>query len=247
MPDAGRVAGRHHRRAGVQRHWIALPNGLLSTEIEYGPPAVLHHLTYYKRDSSGQLSEVAMAATAQRIEGTNLWRLRDGSFWTTGRRDNSDAVGTVHLSPETMVPFKERSVSLDLNPLWLSVYGMETQYLPLETLQALVRTDPQDRFRGLYRTRLQVLYGEILLPGAMALLAASLAMFLMPYRISGAATVAIVFTGYMAHFATKACLLMGQNHYMPAVMAGWIVPVGLCIGTIAVLYLVDRGRRKIVA
>ena len=63
-------------------HWIALSGGLLRTEIEYGPPPVLHNLTLYKRSAGGQLTELDVAAVAYQLPGKNLWLMRNGRFWT---------------------------------------------------------------------------------------------------------------------------------------------------------------------
>ncbi|MDE2133792.1 MAG: LptF/LptG family permease [Alphaproteobacteria bacterium] len=222
-------------------HWIAMPNGLLNTEIEYGPPPVLHNLTFYRRDDSGLLTEVDMATVARRLPGTKLWLMRNGRFWIPDEGPQS-AFALESSTREMMIPFAERTVSLDLDPLWLHVFGMETQYLPMPVLRALARTDTGPESKGLYRTRLQVLYGEALLPGAMALLAASLAMLFLAYGTPLTAIFGMVFAGYLAHFGTKACLLMGQNGYMPPVMAGWLMPAALFGATLAVFGVIRRRR-----
>jgi lipopolysaccharide export LptBFGC system permease protein LptF len=141
-----------------------------------------------------------------------------------------------------MVPFAERTVRLELDPLWLSVFGIEPQYLSMPVLRALARLDSGPASKGPYRTRLQVLYGEALLPGGMALLAASLSFLLLAYSTPPRAVVGIVFAGYLAHFGTKACLLMGQNGYMPPIMAGWLVPVALFGLTLAVFRVIGQQR-----
>ena len=234
-------------RRGDNR-WIALSNKLLRTEIEYGPPPVLHHLTLYRRDAGGRLTEVDTAAVARQLPGKNLWLMRDGRFWTPeGRPAGNDAarspVAPDDSAADTMVPFAERAVSLELDPLWLSVFGMEPQYLSMDVLRALAPFDRGPQSNGAYRTRLQVLYGGILLPGAMALMAASLSLLLLAYGTPGKALVGIVFVGYLAHFGTKACLLMGQNGYMAPRVAGWLVPAVLLGATLAILGVIERRRR----
>jgi hypothetical protein len=76
----------------------------------------------------------------------------------------------------------------------------------------------------------------------MALLAASLSMLFLAYNTPLKPLVGIVFAGYLAHFGAKACLLMGQNGYLPSVMAGWFVPATLFGMTLAVLRIIDRQR-----
>jgi lipopolysaccharide export LptBFGC system permease protein LptF len=77
----------------------------------------------------------------------------------------------------------------------------------------------------------------------MALLAASLSMLLLAYGTPLRALIGIVFVGYLAHFGTKACLLMGQNGYMPPVMAGWLVPISLVVATLAIFGVIELQRR----
>jgi lipopolysaccharide export system permease protein len=229
-------------------HWIASSGGLLNTEIEYGPPPVLHHLTLYKLDAHGTLTEVAMAGAARQLPGTDLWLMRDGRSWSSSEGRPLDGAAQPTAAPgnsvgETMTPFAEQIVQLDIDPLWLSVFGMEPQYLRMPVLRALARSDSGPLYTGLYRTRLQALYGEALLPGAMALLATSISLLLLAYNTPARALVGILFAGYLAHSGTKACLLMGQNGYMPPVMAGWLVPVALLAGTLATFGVIERRRR----
>ena len=229
--------------------WIALPNGILRAQIEYGPPPVLHDLTYFRRTSAGQLAEVDEAAIARHITGTNVWLLQDGKQWR--RVANSHGSGRSlplsandSIGAEAMVPFAAKKVRLELNPLWLSVFGVEPQYLPLTVLRAIARHGGDASSNNLYRTRIEVLYGESLLPGAMALLASSMSLLLLAYATPWQVVVGIVFTGYLAHFGTKACLLMGQSGFIPPLVAGWFVPTMLVVMTLAVFSVIERQRRR---
>jgi lipopolysaccharide export LptBFGC system permease protein LptF len=90
-----------------------------------------------------------------------------------------------------------------------------------------------------------VLYGETVLPGAMALLAASLSMLFLAYNTPLKALVGIVFVGYLAHFGAKACLLIGQNGYVPSIIAGWFVPAVLSGMILVVFRLIALQRRGV--
>ena len=61
----GREGIRLDRSQSGGSHWIALPDGLLRADIEYGPPLKLHDVTIYKMDSNGHLAEVDTASQAQ--------------------------------------------------------------------------------------------------------------------------------------------------------------------------------------
>lgn len=240
----GRDGQRLDRSRIGKPSWIAVSGGLLKAEIEYGPPAILHNLTFFKRDASGRLSEVSMADVARRQPGTSFWLMQNGQGWKVSNALMTRR-GNIFPLPrgDKMVPFTSRPIVLDLNPLWLSYFGMETQYLSLPVLQRLTQIDTGAENAARYQTRLQVVYSEALLPGAMALLASSLAMLLLAYGTPVAGVVGIVFCGYLAHFATKACLLLGQNDYMPPMTAGWLVPIGM-LGTTAVVFVVIELQRR---
>ncbi|HUO90711.1 MAG TPA: LptF/LptG family permease, partial [Rhizomicrobium sp.] len=225
--------------------WIALPDGLLRAEIEFGPPSVLHNVAYFRRDAHGSLLEAETASVARRRPGTNLWVLQNGHTWNSGQRPSGEQPAlAIASSNEQMLPFATRTVRLDIDPLWLTIYGLEAQYISLGTLQALVHSDRDLESVRRYRARLNVLYGETILPGTMGLLAASLSMVFLAYGVTMRSLVGIGFTGYMAHFATKACLLMGQTGYMRPRVAGWSVPIILLVATAAVLAIAQRRRRR---
>jgi len=243
----GRDGPRLDRTRRGEVSWIALPGGLLRTEIEYGPPPVLHRLTYFKRTAVGRLVEVDMAPVARLQPGTDIWTMRNGYSWTAktaaGSGDASRSVVELGITAsETMVPFATRTIRLNLDPQWLSVFGMEPQYIPFGVLRQVALSDKGPESKSLYRTRLQILYGELVLPLAMALLASLLSLLLMAYGTPVSALVGIVFAGYLAHFGTKACLLMGQTGYMSPILAGWLVPAGLLLASLAVLGIIERQR-----
>jgi lipopolysaccharide export LptBFGC system permease protein LptF len=217
-------------------HWIALQGGLLSTEIAYGPPPVLHNLTFFQLDARHRLTEIDKAAEARQIPGSDLWLMRDGRFWhadggTMANLSAETAISSGDPAGKAMIPFTDRTVRLAVDPLWLSVFGMEPQYLPMKVLRALAWGDARGHSQDLYRTRLDTLYGEAVLPGAMAVLAATLSMLLLAYATPPGALAGIVFAGYLAHAATKACLLMGENGVVPPLVAGWFVPLVLLAGS----------------
>src|SRR5579859_6880261 len=58
----GREGIRLDRSQSGGSHWIALPDGLLRADIEYGPPLKLHDVTIYKLDTVGHLAEVYTAS-----------------------------------------------------------------------------------------------------------------------------------------------------------------------------------------
>jgi len=76
----GREGIRLDRSQSGGRHWIALPDGLLRADIEYGPPLRLHNVTVYKLDTEGHLAEVDTASVAQLLT-KGRWLLQEGQSW----------------------------------------------------------------------------------------------------------------------------------------------------------------------
>ena len=241
----GRDGERLSRTKWSKPAWMAAGGGILRAEIEYGPPPVLRNVMFFARDENGKLGEVDVAPAARWQDGTDNWVLQKGQFWKPGTK--GEVTRTVIMgkaSRQTMTPFDEKAITLAIDPLWFTWYDLQPQYIPLPVLAKLAASDRLPDAHGQYATRLHVVLAEALLPGLMALLASSLAMLLIAYRTSAPALVGIVFAGYIAHFGTKACLIMGQNGYMNPMLAGWLVPVGLIAAVTGVFAVIEIQRKK---
>jgi lipopolysaccharide export LptBFGC system permease protein LptF len=242
----GREGIRLDRTKSGGNHWIALPDGLLRAEIEYGPPLRLHNVTVYKLDREGHLAEVDTAALASPLPG-NRWLLQGGHYWRADAPPPSFTGGTTvtlgnSAQEEAEILFDKRTVSMTLNKLWLSNLGMSPQYIPLPMLRALAASRIVSHDDAGFRTRLQALYSEPLLPVAMALLAAALAMLVFPYRIRPVWLIGVLLAGYLSHFAARAFLLMGEFGYVWSWVAGWFVPLALLAMTGGVLWAIEKRR-----
>jgi len=237
----GREGIRLDRGQSGGNHWIALPDGLLRAEIEYGPPLKLHNVTIYKLDSDGHLSEVDTASVAQPL-GNDRWRLDDGHFWHAQASDLGNVLTTAGTAEESEIPFQTRSVAMTLDSLWLRNLGLSPQYLRLSELHALARAPIMSRDLSGYRTRLQLLFGETLFTCLMALLAASLSMLYFAYQTRWLALVTVLLAGYLAHFASKAFALMGEFGYIAPFFAGWLAPLLLIAAVARALYVIQKRR-----
>jgi lipopolysaccharide export system permease protein len=236
----GREGIRLDRSQSGGNHWIALPDGLLRAEIEYGPPLRLHDVTIYKLDSDGHLAEVDTASVAQPQAG-DRWRLEEGHYWRADSANRGEVL-TTNASKENEIPFRVRAVSMTLDALWLRNLGLSPQYLYLSDLRALSRAPIMSRDLGGYKTRLQTVFGETLFTCVMALLAASLSMIYFAYQTRWFALVTVLLAGYLAHFASKAFILMGEFGYMAPFFAGWLAPLLLLAGLARALYVIQKKR-----
>jgi lipopolysaccharide export LptBFGC system permease protein LptF len=194
---------------------------------------------------------VDTAALANPLASGDQWLLHDGHYWSVNLgTPQPDQDGTKYVigggREEAKVPFEQRKISLSLNTLWLANQGMSPQYLSMSDLRSLAHAQINPRDNGSFRTRLQALYGEIALTCAMAVLAASLSLLSFAYRLRPVALIVTLLAGYLAHFAARAFLLMGEFGYVWPMVAGWFTPLTLFLAAGGVLWLIQkqRGQKK---
>jgi len=237
----GREGIRLDRAQSGGNQWIALPDGLLRAEIEYGPPLKLHNVTIYKLDTEGHLSEVDTASLARPL-AKDRWLLASGSFWHAGFDAQGNVLTTRTTQEEAQVPFKARTVTMKLDELWLRNLGLSPQYLRLGELQTLAHAQIMSRDLSGYKTRLQLIFGETLFTCLMALLGAALSMLYFAYQMRWVELVMVLLIGYLAHFASKAFQLMGEFGYMAPFFAGWLAPLMLIAAMARVVYVIQKKR-----
>jgi len=237
----GREGIRLDRSQSGGSHWMALPDGLLRADIEYGPPLKLHNVTVYKMDTDGHLAEVDTAARATPA-GQDRWLLEDGQSWHASAAEPGNVVSTTAGQEETQVPFKTRSVAMVLDEQWLRNFGLSPQYLKLGELMDLADARIMSRDLNGYKTRLQLVFGETLFTCTMALLGAALSMLYFAFQTRWFALVGVLLAGYLAHFASKAFQLMGEFGYMAPFFAGWLAPLLLIVAVLGTLYVIQKKR-----
>ena len=226
--------------------WIAVDRGregLLKARLIKRNPVELADVVLYRFDKDGSLTEVDTAASASPLENAQ-WVLHNGKFWrATSGPPEAGTHFTIATAPEAQTPFTEKTVTIDVSRLWLKNRGISVQYLPLSVVRRLAFEKGGSLRADDFRTHLEVKYSELFLPGEMALFASCMAMLLIPYRTSTAAVIWILLAGYLAHFASKAMLLMGSNSYADAYVAGWLVPAALGIAVALVMRRIEAQRR----
>jgi len=237
----GREGIRLDRSLSGGNHWIALPDGVMRAQIEYGPPVRLHNVTVYKLDREGHLAEVDTAATATALND-GQWLLEKGRYWRADFENRGDVLTTGETEREVEIPFTQRTIALNLDPLWLHNKGLSPQYLWWSDLRTLTGAQIMSRDLSGYRTRFQALLSGPFFTCSMALLGAALSMLYFAYQTRWQALVLVLLTGYLAHFAYKALYLMGEFGYIPAIVAGWLPTLLLSAGVAAVVLTIQKRR-----
>ena len=237
----GREGIRLDRGQSGGNHWIALPDGLLRAEIAYGPPVRLRNVTIYKLDADGHLAEVDTASLARPLT-KDRWVLENGNSWHAEFTDSANVLSTTASQVETQTPFVQKNVAMKLDDLWLRNLGLSPQYLRLGELRRLANAEIMSRDLSGYKTRLAVIFGETAFTCVMALLGAALSMLYFAYETRWVALVTVLLAGYLAHFASKAFILMGEFAYMAPFFSGWLAPILLMIALAWTLYVIQRKR-----
>ncbi|CAI9121258.1 LptF/LptG family permease [Brytella acorum] len=237
----GRDGQRLDRARESNLNWIVLRDGLLSTHVVQTGRPVLTQLEFFRFAGPGQLVQVVRAASAEQVGQSNVWHVKTGRKWQSpdgiARLSMSDA-----LTGNAMAPFTDMDLQLSLDPLWLSVIGMEVQYVPFRVLLALSGREAQGYRDAPYRTQLHMIIAEALLPGIMAVLAAALAVTFLAYGARAMIAGAVLFVGYLAHSAIRACALLGESGDVPPILAAWLVPL-LAIATVILVLRREKRRR----
>jgi len=237
----GREGIRLDRGQSGGNHWIALPDGLLRAEIAYGPPVGLRNVTIYKLDAEGHLAEVDTAALARPL-AKDRWMLENGNSWHAEFTDSANVLSTTASQVEAQAPFVQKTVAMKLDDLWLRNLGLSPQYLRLGELRRLANAEIMSRDLSAYKTRLVVIFAEAAFTCVMALLGAALSMLYFAYETRWVALVTVLLAGYLAHFASKAFILMGEFAYMAPFFAGWLAPILLMIALAWTLHVIQRKR-----
>ncbi|MEO8300538.1 MAG: LptF/LptG family permease [Rhizomicrobium sp.] len=237
----GREGIRLDRNQSGGNHWIALPDGLMRAEIAYGPPVTLHNVTIYKLDSEGHLAEVDTASLARPLT-KDRWLLENGNSWHAEFTDSGNVLSTTASQVEAQRPFTQKTVAMKLDDLWLRNLGLSPQYLRLGELRRLANAEIMSRDLSAYKTRLVVIFAETAFTCVMALLGAALSMLYFAYETRWVALVTVLLAGYLAHFASKAFILMGEFAYMAPFFAGWLAPILLVLALIWTLHVIQKNR-----
>lgn len=235
----GRDGQRLDRSRASNFQWIALSNGLLRTKVVQVDGVVeLRELSFFRFHGPERLVELLLAKNARQIAGSAEWRAHDGVFW--GREEPARDNMTDILLGGSATTFSTHDLHLPANVLWLSVIGMEPQYVPFSILKRLADQTPQGYDSAVYRTREQVIIADVMLVLAMALTANVLATFFLPGSRLSVETAKILLAGYIAHSLERAFVLFGENGALPPVLAAWFIPVLLTNGVLVLLSLYAR-------
>lgn len=227
----GSLGEMYDRRPSTQSTWFSAGSDLVRATVQYAP-VTLHDVTLYRFDDAWRLTEIDTAETAVPDTKRNAWRLLNGETWAFHRGPGvvSKAVVNGPRLPDPFTHrFAERKLTIGLDPVWVGVWGIGPEYLPASVLTAITKVNHDAQTNSLFRTRIELNWANATMPGAMALLASVMAVFLLPYRVQFVRVFAIGLIGYAAHLAVRIAVLFGEHGMLSPAFAAWLVPFSIFV------------------
>jgi lipopolysaccharide export system permease protein len=225
----GSYGERFDRRLQTAHGWITLDNHLIRARIDYANRRLVD-LDIYKISFGGRLVQRIQARSAEPGPREGEWLFREGSRWVAQDPNSAE------MSTGEATWFTEATLPLPLDPLWLASSGIEARFLPQATLASL--GEPRDTVpdSAPYATWEQARLAQGLLPFGMMALASALSMLLIPFRHTLGRLIAVGLTGYFLHVTVHSILWLGGYGRVPAIVAGWAVPLACIAVALTILY-----------
>jgi len=222
----GEIGTRYDHRLSQGLAWARINDGILSARIDDRRPGVLHDVTIYRLSPSGRLREVIKAPEGTRTDMPGKWRLEGAVNWSAGQGGFKP---TAHSGGKSDLELFD----IDFDPVLFKAYGVTARYLPADILYRLALGPGEEPPVSEYKTWIQLRYLRALVPGLLALLAATLAPLVLGHRTMLRYFV-VVFAGYGAHFAVRTCGNLGEIGYLSAAAAAWSGPVIIAAAVVAI-------------
>lgn len=241
----GKLSVTFDRSTSKEAYWIAAGDDLVLSRLDFSEPA-LRDLTLYRLDKNGRLREVDNASSAVPGLPKDTWILLNGSYWTIPAESTSGAATVPLLTRGTKASatkFSQRFVDLQLAPITVSEWGIYLEYLTPQNLADLASATAKSEVSASYVTRLDYMYSNAAMPGAMALLAASLCFLFLANGAPLGVQLAMLPAGYVGHLAMKTFYLTGEHRYLPPLLAAWLAPAAILLVSAMLLALIQYRRR----
>ncbi|MAA98212.1 MAG: hypothetical protein CMN86_07930 [Stappia sp.] len=217
--------GRRFASGEIEGHrWFVVDGNVLRARVVRDTTPALADLELYRGVVAGDLKDVLVAGHAEPAERPGFWRLEDVALWS--RLPGDGESGGESSYSQTSLYLISRYPTLELHlpllPETLSYYDVPAFYLPQEPLERL--SAPDNPLKGpdvdaaLWRR-----WAALLLPGAYALLGASLAPIAGSGRIVAPARIVVLaLCGYFALVATKVSWAMGEIGALSGFTSSWL-------------------------
>ncbi len=234
---------RYARSETENAEWFVADDVVFNARIEFGPPVVLHDVVVYHLAPSGRLESIVRASRASPSSQAGHWTFRNGTTWTFGWTPGA-ATGWTAASE---VDFDTMELPISFNPVWAEYIGILPRLLPMGVLHNLATSGAAVPDGVVYQTAYQQRYAAVLTSIAMALVGASLSLIMFSPHVPPTKLLQIVVIGYAVHVSSTVLKLLGEHSLIPLVLAIWLLPIGLIVGSFLVLHRHDRSVQNVIS
>jgi lipopolysaccharide export system permease protein len=215
---------RFDPRPQLDPRWAAAGRDLIQAIVEPGDPPSLRDVKIYRMNKELSLQTFFRAKAARPVKAGE-WLLTDGYQWSPPQMSDEDGSTSAKTGPVAIepAPFAEKIIDLDISPIWISNDRVNARYLTKDVFSALGKERFFPDFE--YRTWEHARWSLPLFCIAMPFLATNLSLLLLARKIAFAQLAIIAAMGYLANALMKVFILLGEHGHIPAVVAGWLIPV----------------------
>lgn len=235
--------GRRFAAGEIEGHrWFVVDGNVLRARITRQAKPRLADLELYRGVVAGDLQDVLVAGRAEPAKRPGFWRFRDVALWSRlpGEEGETETATYAQTSLYLISRYPTLEVRLSLLPETLAYYDVPAFYLPQAPLERLARSDNPlkgpDVDAALWRR-----WAAFFLPGAYALLGASLAPIAGSGRIVAPGRIVVLaMCGYFALVATKVSWAMGEIGALSGFTSSWLSIALAMIGTAIAQRMLSR-------
>jgi lipopolysaccharide export system permease protein len=235
LEHIGEFGQRFDRSDKTDPEWLFAGDDVIRAQVSYLPAPTLRNLLLIRSSRDGRVSQIVTADRAI-LDSDGAWALEAGrSLPLVTAPSSSDNLATPNVASS-----KVERMRLSIDPLWLEYQGIDAKYLPQSVLDDLAtRPNPTYAVQE-YRTWRAARIGNAAAPFGMALMAATLALVLLPnaLRIDGVSVIALA--GYGSLVAMRSLYSLGERGVVPPWVAGWLAVVAMIVVSIVALLLQQR-------
>ena len=156
--------------------------------------------------------------------------------------DHSRTAGLERGAASASIGSRLDEISLNVDPVWLENLGINAKYLPRRVLKGLATNSNPSYPAAEYRTWSAAREANAFAPFAMAMLAATMSLVLLPHAVRSRGVLVIGLAGYFSMVAMRSLLSLGERGIVPPLVAAWgTVLIMISVSLLAIIVQ----RRKI--
>jgi lipopolysaccharide export LptBFGC system permease protein LptF len=231
--NIGEFGKRFDRSNHVNSEWFFVGNDVVRARIGFNPSSMLQNLLLIRNDANGRLIDVVTADRAIR-RSDGVWTLEAGMRLPVPR---SQPTADLQLgAAPASIGSRLDQIVIDVDPVWLENFGIDAKYLPRRVLRGLA-TNPNPSYPvAEYRTWRAVREANMLAPLAMALLAATMSLVLLPHTVRFKGVLVIGLSGYFSMVAMRSLFSLGERSIVPPLVAAWgAIMVMISVSLLAII------------